>query len=383
MENYIFAPQNSTNKSAMKKTITCLFALLFISFSCTEPTPNSPLGGGNQNKNEEEKNDTIVVDDKEDEDDNKDKEDEDKDVHSKLAKVFKMSKLHVEGASLLNEDDSIVQLTGVSYGWHNWWPRFYNSGTVSEFANVWGATVLRAAMGVEPEGSYLTNPTNAKEKVFAIVDAAIKDSIYVIVDWHAHDIHTEETKRFFVEVATKYKGVPNVLYEIYNEPTDKYKWATVKAHAIEVIKAIREVEEDAIIIVPTPNWDQLVDQVADDPIEGYENIMYTLHFYAASHTQWHRNKAIYALKKGLPMFVTECASMSHTGDGAINKAEWNAWLELLDENCISWITWSVSDKDESCSMLFPTASSTGAWTNAAIKPWGKIVKEELQSRKKQ
>ena len=86
-------------------------------------------------------------------------------------------------------------------------------------------------------------------------------------------------------------------------------WEQVKSYSVEVIKTIRAIEPDAVILVGCPHWDQDIHLAADDPITGYSNIMYTLHFYANTHGQWLRDRADYALGKGLPIFVSECAGM--------------------------------------------------------------------------
>src|SRR5690606_41644798 len=48
---------------------------------------------------------------------------------------------------------------------------------------------------------------------------------------------------------------------------------------------------DNLIIVGTPTWSQDVDVASNDPITGYSNIAYTLHFYAGTHGQFLRDKA--------------------------------------------------------------------------------------------
>ena len=178
-------------------------------------------------------------------------------------------------------------------------------------------------------------------------------------------------------MATRYKGVPNVIYEIFNEPVED-SWEAVKAYSEEVIKAIRTVEPDAVILVGCPHWDQDIHLAADDPIKGQKNLMYTLHFYAATHGQWLRDRADYALGKGLPLFVSECAGMEASGDGPINPEEWGRWVDWMDQRAISWAAWSISDKDETCSMLLPKASSEGHWQEDDVKEWGHIVRAELK-----
>jgi endoglucanase len=289
--------------------------------------------------------------------------------------------LHVGGTQLKDAHNKDVVLRGMSFGWHNLWPRFYNAGAVKWLAKDWNCSVVRAAMGVEPKDGYLDKPDWSKEKIEAVVDAAIKQGIYVIIDWHSHHIKTEEAKAFFTEMATKYGKYPNILYEIFNEP-EYDSWQQVKEYSTEVISAIRAIDKNNIILVGSPHWDQDVDIAAADPITGYTNLMYSLHYYAATHKQDLRDKADAALKKGLPLFISESAGMEATGDGKINKEEWQKWINWSERRKISWITWSVSDKDESCSVLKAEASSDGDWPINDLKESGILAREYLRELNK-
>jgi endoglucanase len=290
--------------------------------------------------------------------------------------VKQHGQLRVENTQLKDEHGSPVVLRGISFGWHNWWPRFYNAGTVKWLYKDWNCDIVRAAMGVEPGDGYLQKPAWSKEKIKGVVDAAIRENIYVIIDWHSHNINLKEAKEFFTEMATIYGKNPHVMYEIFNEP-DYETWSEVKAYSIEVISAIRAIDPDNIILVGSPHWDQDVHIVADDPIRGFSNIMYTLHFYAGTHFQL-RDRGEYAFNKGLPLFISESAGMEASGDGPMNYDEWNKWTEWAEQKKISWITWSVSDKNETCSMLLPSASSQGSWKTSDLKESGIKTRELLR-----
>jgi endoglucanase len=284
--------------------------------------------------------------------------------------VKKHGQLKVKGTQLVDGQGSPVVLRGMSFGWHNYWPRFYNKAAVQWLADDWQCNVVRAAMGVEPERGYMKDPQSSTAKVEAVVDAAIEKGIYVIIDWHSHNINLQEAKTFFGEMARKYGKYPNVIYEIFNEP-DQESWKEVKAYSTEVIAAIRAIDPDNIILVGSPHWDQDIHIVADDPLVNQVNIMYTLHFYAATHNKDLRKRGDYALGKGIPIFISESAGMEASGNGALNEEEWGQWIDWAETNKISWITWSVSDKDETCSVLQKTASSTGGWKEEDLKESGR------------
>lgn len=285
--------------------------------------------------------------------------------------------LKVAGTQLVNEQGEPIVLRGMSFGWHNFWPRFYNRQAVDWLVKDWKCTVVRAAMGIEPNNGYLKDPKGSKEKIETVVEAAIASGIYVIIDWHSHNIQTKEAKEFFREMAEKYGKYPNVIYEIFNEP-DNESWPDVKSYSNEIIAAIRSVDPDNIILVGSPHWSQDLHLVAEDPLKGFENIMYTVHFYAATHKQWLRDRCDSALAKGIPIFISESAGMEASGDGPIDHNEWMKWIDWAEKNKISWVTWSVSDKDETCSVLKKGVSAFGNWSNEDLKESGIKSRELLR-----
>jgi endoglucanase len=292
--------------------------------------------------------------------------------------VKEHGQLKVVGTKLTDAKGRPVALHGMSLGWHNLWPRFYNAGVVKTLVKDWHCTVIRAAMGVELNDSgYLKNPASSAAKIRAVVDAAIKQGVYVIIDWHSHNIKEKEAAIFFKEMATRYRKYPNVIYELFNEP-DYETWPEVKAYSEVLIKTIRAIDPDNIILVGSPKWDQDIQLPAADPIKGYDNLMYTMHFYAGTHKQWLRDKTDEVINKGLPIFVSECAGMEATGNGPIDHSEWDKFVYWMNDKGLSWIAWSVSDKAETCSVLNPSASSNGGWLDTDIKEWGKIAKDILR-----
>ena len=292
--------------------------------------------------------------------------------------VKKHGQLSVKGTQLVDKNQNPIVLRGVSFGWHSMWPRFYNAKAVDWLKKDFNCTVVRAALGIEiGEYPYLKATEFSKEKLEAVVKGAIKSDIYVIIDWHSHNINLQEAKVFFAEMSKKYGKYPNVIYEVFNEP-DYETWPEVKAYSEEVIKVIRANDPDNIILVGSPKWDQEVQLPAQDPIKGFDNLMYTMHFYAATHEKWLRDRTDEAIKSGLPIFVSESAGMEAIGDGPLNVKAWEEYIEWMESRKLSWITWSVSDKDETCSMLYKTAKSEGNWKDSDLKESGKKTRAYLK-----
>ncbi|WP_239470473.1 glycoside hydrolase family 5 protein [Archangium violaceum] len=285
--------------------------------------------------------------------------------------------LKIVGNQLQDQYGAQVQLKGMSLFWSQWGGAFYNASAVNSLADGWKVSVVRAAMGVE-NGGYLTNPAAEKARVKTVVDAAIAKGIYVIIDWHDHNAtqHTQQSKAFFTEMARLYGNKPNVIFEIFNEP-DGESWSEVKTYALEIIGAIRATGANNVVVVGTPTWSQDVNVAADSPITQYSNVAYTLHFYAGTHKQSLRDKATYALSKGIALFVTEFGTCDASGNGGLDLAESQRWMDFLNNNKLSWANWSLFDKPETASALVPGSSTTGPWPDSALTQSGAFVKQKL------
>ena len=294
--------------------------------------------------------------------------------------VEKHGQLRVQGNRIVDQSGAPVQLRGMSLFWSQWIPKYYTFNTVKWLRDDWKVTVVRAAMAVKPDG-YEKNPAVERDKVIAVVDAAIELGIYVVIDYHAHTAqeNTAQAKAFFADMAKRYGNTPNVLYEPYNEPL-KVSWSKVlKPYHEAVIDSIRQYDPDNIVIVGTPNWSQWVAEAAADPIRR-TNVAYTLHFYANTHGQWLRDEAQKAMDRGAALFVTEYGTTAANGDGKVDEKATREWWAFLDRNSISHLNWSVSDIRESSSALMPGASPDGGWTLAQIKPSGLLVRSELRAK---
>lgn len=299
--------------------------------------------------------------------------------------------LSVKGNKIVDKNGDPVQLRGMSLFWSQWMPKYYNANAIKWLKNDWCLSVIRASMAADEENyGYASDEWTAateQKKIVTVVDAAIELGIYVIIDFHSHNANFEvnraAAKVFFADMSAKYKDVPNVIYEPWNEPifnTTANAWVnTIKPYHEEIIDIIRANDPDNIIVCGTRQWSQRVDEAASSPIDR-PNIAYTLHFYANTHKQSLRNTATSAMNAGIALFVTEYGTCDASGDGGYNEAETKRWWTFLDQNKISYCNWSVADKDETASALLPGAYEEGYWTADDLTVSGKLVKADMVAK---
>lgn len=300
--------------------------------------------------------------------------------------VEQHGKLRVENGQILNQHGNAPQLRGLSFSWSLWQgKKYYNKDVVDWLCDDFKLTLIRASMGVEPKGGYLDEKEEQKQLMFCVIDQAIKNGVYIIIDWHDHNAekHLEASKEFFAEMARKYAGKPNVIYEIFNEPAYQ-SWELVKAYSIELIRVIRKYDPENLIVVGSPHWDQDVDIAAVDPITGFSNLCYSFHFYASDkhHQEKLRARADKAIEQGLALFVTEWGVGEADGNGKFDREQNKIWMNWMEAHKLSWANWNITDKKETTALLKPGASVNGAWSQNQLSKSGKYVREQLRKLNK-
>lgn len=303
----------------------------------------------------------------------------------KNVQAAKLSALKVQGTRLVDSKGKSIQLKGVSTHGLSWYPEYVNQDAFIYMKKNWKINTVRLAMYTSEYNGYCTGDAANRKKLEQYVDNGVKYAtkagLYVIIDWHILSDgnpkkYEKEAVAFFKKMASKYKNHTNVLYEICNEPNGGVSWETIRSYASKVVKTIRSYDKDGIILIGTPNWSQDVDLAAKNPLKGYKNIMYTLHFYAGTHGEGLRKKAQTALDKGLPLFVSEFGISDASGNGNLNKTEGNRWISFLNKNKISYVGWNLSNKAESSAIIRSSSKKITGWKTNELSAWGQwLVKK--------
>ena len=208
---------------------------------------------------------------------------------------------------------------------------------------------------------------------------AIENDMYVIVDWHIlndHDpnINIDKAVDFFDKISAEYGNFPNVIYEICNEPNGSTDWKDVYNFCSEIVPVIRANAPDSVILVGTPDFARALIPAIRRPIP-FENIMYSMHFYAGSHYENLQSILLQAIDEGLPVFVTECGLSEESGDGKVDFENAVTWFNILHSHGISYSVWSFSNKNESSAMLKPDFDYTPSFSDNDLTSTGHWIKD--------
>ena len=265
-------------------------------------------------------------------------------------------RLHVDGTYLVNEAGDPVQLRGVSTHGLTWFPDFINEGLFGQISSDWNGNLVRLAMY-----SHVYCEKDHRDESYELlkkgIDAAVASDMYAIVDWHMleyGDPNTEadQAEEFFEKITSEYADCPNLIFEICNEPNGPASWSDVMKYADRIIPIIRKNIPEAVILVGTPEWDRNLASAVMRPLE-YDNVMYVLHFYAASHKEGLMGELTAAHDAGLPIFISECGLSEASGDGNVDFESAAKWFTYLNDNMISYAIWSMSNKDEASAYFVP------------------------------
>ncbi|MGW0366693.1 glycoside hydrolase family 5 protein [Streptomyces sp. NPDC002990] len=297
--------------------------------------------------------------------------------------------LTVCGTKLCNQYGKPVQLRGMSTHGTQWYAQCVTGGSLDALAKDWKADVLRISTYVQ-EGGYASDPRKFTDLAHRFIEEASKRGMYVIVDWHMLDpgdprYNAAHARTFFTEIASRHKDKNNVLYEIANEPSG-VSWSAIKSYAEQTIPVIRNIDSDAPVLVGTRAWSSLGVSEGGDESEVIDhqvnasNIMYTFHFYAASH-QAEYLAALSRAADRIPVFVTEFGTQNYAGEGADDFTQAQKYLDLMAAKKISWVNWNFSDDGRSGAVFKPgTCDAGGPFAGTgSLKQAGVWIRDRIRT----
>ncbi|WP_435827749.1 glycoside hydrolase family 5 protein [Nonomuraea dietziae] len=296
--------------------------------------------------------------------------------------------LKVCGVRLCNERGEQIQLRGMSTHGLQWYSQCLNTASLDALATDWKADVLRISMYIQ-EGGYESNPRQFTDRVHNLIEMATARGMYAIVDWHMLTpgdpmYNLSRAKTFFTEIAQRHNGKNNLLYEIANEPNG-VSWSTIRNYAHQLIPVIRQNDPETPILVGTRAWSSLgvsdgsdESEVVANPVNA-TNIMYTFHFYAASHGSDYLNALSRAADR-IPMFVTEFGTQEATGDGPNNFTRSQQYIDLMAQKKISWVNWNYSDDSRSGAVFTSGTCPNGPFAGTSrLKPAGVWIRDRVRA----
>lgn len=294
--------------------------------------------------------------------------------------------LSVNGTDLVDRNGEKIQLYGVSTHGLAWFPQYVNADSFRTLHEDWKINCVRLALYTDEYGGYANggDKANLKNLIRNGITYATDQDMYVIVDWHVlndrdPNVHKADALAFFEEIASEYADYTNIIYEICNEPNGYATWESVKNYASEVIPVIRAHDEDAVVLVGSPTWSQDIDKAAASPLD-FDNVMYTLHFYADTHRDDLRSRLETCVSNGLPVFISEFGTCDASGNGANNFDQTSKWLELAEKYNISFLSWSLCNKAETSALISPSCSKTADWTESELSEAGKWLRNYFRGK---
>ena len=234
------------------------------------------------------------------------------------AKAINTPWLHVSGNKLMDPSNNVVILRGVDLTDLAVVAKHGKTASqlidmATDNANGWYARVVRLAVypdAIDTTAGWSANPdAYFNTYLNPAVNECLARQIYCIIDWHyiqdysTADVDTK-TRAFWNYIAPKYANTPNIIFELYNEPTTPNNWSTWKTIAQPWVNIIRAAAPNNIILVGSPQWSQTTNNAASSPFSG-SNLMYVVHIYPQHGGQSTWDSWVGNTSSTVPYFITE------------------------------------------------------------------------------
>lgn len=269
------------------------------------------------------------------------------------AEMKLLARLHVQGNYLAKPDGTPVTLRGVSLCSLEWHKPLDLIEDVTNSPKKWDVTVLRLPVQVK-EWEKAGPQRYLKDRLDPAVALCKKNGVYCIIDWHEIGAWDDpevvrKLENFWKIVAPRYARNPNILYEVFNEPTtpvqrNRENWLAWRKVAQKWVDTIRKYAPDTVILVGSPHWSQMPGFAAQDPFRG-KNLAYVMHIYPNWKRQ-HWDTLFGDAADKIPLFITEWGWTARPENKKLiyagNLQDYGQPLKdyLESKPTISWTAWS-------------------------------------------
>lgn len=283
--------------------------------------------------------------------------------------VERNGRVYIKGTKMYNAKGEPTQLKGLASHGLQWYDNCYTKESLKAIRDDWKADMFRITVYVNEDG-YNTDTAKYIKRIDQIISWCEELGLYYMVDWHVLspgdplDKTYSGSMAFFSYMAKKHGKSPNIIFELCNEPNPNVDrggpdWNRIKSYAEPIIAEIRKYSQN-ICVVGTPQWSQMPSDVVGHEIKA-ENVMYSFHFYAASHSNLKIN--LTSVYNKIPMFITEWGiGSAQELENVVDTVEAYDWLSMFKRNKVTWSYWSYSDKGNTASLLEANACAEKAWT---------------------
>ncbi len=109
-----------------------------------------------------------------------------------------------------------------------------------------------------------------------------ENDMYVILDWAINnkaDINKSNglVLDFYKDVFKNNPNNDNFILEICDEPDNNVMWSDIENFCKSVLPEITTIAPNKVILIGTPNYCRNIKDAQNDPIVGYDNLMYSFH----------------------------------------------------------------------------------------------------------
>lgn len=291
--------------------------------------------------------------------------------------------LKISGSSITGQDGEPVILRGISLDLRGEEGTVLDEEVAKTFSEDWGASVLKLVIDPADEEIDIQSICND-------IDICVSGGVYVIVSLDTSSsgdpsVYMDQATDLFSRLSALYCDCPNIIYEICEgsggteaeDADEEITWKEhVKPYAEEIIEVIRENDPDNLIIVDTPDLNDIIKELIDD-----EGVIYGFSVDLGSGNDNLFEDITKVKDKDIPVFITK---WSLVAGKTVDVLTADALLDLLNEQEIGWCYWCCSIRNTGANVIRignddedPFVIFDGHWPDDLITDTGLYVRDRL------